>query len=366
MPGPFSAIEADYPSLVAVDSEGGVSKEALNLREFCTPWFVTALLTCLVTARLERQEMCEMSQASEISKNVWLGPTPDSEANPLLDHDDEGDYDIIIETTDSAQVPTDYMLRKIGQMSNSAPQHVEFPASGSLLAEAHSHPQSDPLVRMCTWIHRLANPRNPADSSEEEQDDDGDIRMKSLPSRPRKFLIHCTDGYTETTLLGLAYFMFAERIPLHTALIKLHREKTRNFFAYPTDIPVLSSIQPHLVPQPSSKTRSGRATSLKTDDTPSWLSRIDGSLPSRILPHMYLGNLTHANNPDLLRALGIRQILSVGEPVSWPRTQIEAWGKENILFLNDVQDNGVDSLTKDFDRCLNFIGMSPTFYQHPH
>jgi len=71
---------------------------------------------------------------------------------------------------------------------------------------------------------------------------------------------------------------------------------------------------------------------------------------------MYLGNLTHANNPDLLRAMGIKRILSVGEPVNWPKHQVDSWGAKNLLFIDRVQDNGVDPLMKDFERSFEFIG----------
>lgn len=71
---------------------------------------------------------------------------------------------------------------------------------------------------------------------------------------------------------------------------------------------------------------------------------------------MYLGNLGHANNPDLLKEMGINRILSVGEPANWTKAQIEAWGQKNLLFIDRVQDNGVDPLMKDFERCLDFIG----------
>jgi dual specificity MAP kinase phosphatase len=85
---------------------------------------------------------------------------------------------------------------------------------------------------------------------------------------------------------------------------------------------------------------------------------MDGSLPSRILPYMYLGNLTHANNPELLRGMGIRRILSIGEPVSWDREEKERWGVQNLALVSGVQDNGIDPLTEEFERCLNFIGLS--------
>ncbi|EDN06074.1 predicted protein [Histoplasma mississippiense (nom. inval.)] len=83
---------------------------------------------------------------------------------------------------------------------------------------------------------------------------------------------------------------------------------------------------------------------------------MDESLPSRILPYMYLGNLTHANNPELLRNLGIRRILSIGESVSWRPSETGKWDPENLMMINEVQDNGIDPLTQQFDRCLQFIG----------
>ena len=86
------------------------------------------------------------------------------------------------------------------------------------------------------------------------------------------------------------------------------------------------------------------------------MKRIDGSLPSRILPYMYLGNLSHANNPSLLAAMGIKRVLSVGEPVSWSDGTSKSWGAGNVMFIDRVQDNGVDPLTDEFDRCLEFIG----------
>ena len=74
------------------------------------------------------------------------------------------------------------------------------------------------------------------------------------------------------------------------------------------------------------------------------------------MPYMYLGNLGHADNPELLRELGIGQVLSVGEPVNWDQQTIDQWPKENLMYVDKVQDNGVDPLTEDFGRCLEFIG----------
>ena len=303
--------------------------------------------------------MCSMSKASEIANNVWLGPTPDSLLCPPSD--DDPAFDIFIEANDLAQAPDVQTLKRIGELSYSAPQHLEFPSSGSIVPQTHGKSGTDPLKLMCQWMQKLANPSTTPEASDDENDSDGDIPMKQLHPQSRRILIHCTDGYTESTLLALAYFMYAEQIPVHEAWLRMHCEKGRNFFAYPSDVALLASLQPKLVPSLPLTTR-GRSHVAR--DEPPWLSRIDGSLPSRILPYMYLGNLTHANNPDLLRAMGIKRILSVGEPVNWPKHQVDSWGAKNLLFIDRVQDNGVDPLIKDFERCLDFIG-TLTPHLHP-
>jgi dual specificity MAP kinase phosphatase len=71
---------------------------------------------------------------------------------------------------------------------------------------------------------------------------------------------------------------------------------------------------------------------------------------------MYLGNLGHANNPDLLRAIGVGQMLSVGETAMWRDGELEEWGEENVCLVRGVQDNGIDGLSGEFERCLGFIG----------
>lgn len=295
-----------------------------------------------------------MSKASEISTNFWLGPTPDSSL--CHTETEESAFDILIEASDVAPSPEPVALQHIAELSNSAPQHLEFPSSGSIIPSVFPVSDPDPITEMCKWIYSIANSGSQQESNEAGADVDGDIPMRNLCSRPRKVLLHCADGYTETTLLAMAYFMFAEGVPLHDAWLRLHCEKQRNFFAYPSDVALLSSLQSRLL---ASSPRFRLTKSKVALKEPAWLSRIDGSLPSRILPYMYLGNLGHANNPDLLKALGIGKVLSVGEPVNWSKTQLEKWGSENLLYVDRVQDNGVDPLTDQFDRCLDFIGKFP-------
>jgi hypothetical protein len=100
---------------------------------------------------------------------------------------------------------------------------------------------------------------------------------------------------------------------------------------------------------------------------------------------MYLGNLAHANNPSLLKAMGIGQVLSVGENINWTRLvtpsedeasdddehgqqngEYNGWLRESLRFVDGVQDNGVDPLMEELVKCLDFIGKSSSsFFQIP-
>lgn len=173
----------------------------------------------------------------------------------------------------------------------------------------------------------------------------------------RKILIHCTDGYTESTLLGLAYFTYATGLPIPSAWLDLHVAKRRNFFAYPSDVALLTTIAPRLLSEsPVNADKSLSDITELAKEEPEWIKNMDGSLPSRVTDYMYLGNLGHANNPDLLRKMGIGQILSVGEMATWKDGELDNWGKDNVMVVQRVQDNGVDPLTDEFERCLDFIG----------
>jgi dual specificity MAP kinase phosphatase len=338
---PFEELERDYPELVAVDSAGKSTSQAMDFLQW------------------ERQEMCEMSKASEFSRGVHQGPTPDW--NSVAENESGNSFDVFIEASDQAQVPDDdYLASRLQQLDSSNAVHIDFPSSGSILPPSWSTAEVDGLICMCRWIYNLTHPET-APNRLLPKDPDGDIQMTRLsPITPQKVLIHCADGYTESTLLSVAYYMYAEGVPVHTAWLQLHCDRNRNFFAYPSDVALLTSIQERILSE--SPVRKDKITAipkgLSNPPPPAWLNKMDGSLPSRILPYMYLGNLTHANNPELLRGMGIRRILSIGEPVSWDREEKERWGVQNLALVSGVQDNGIDPLTEEFERCLDFIGMS--------
>jgi dual specificity MAP kinase phosphatase len=175
--------------------------------------------------------------------------------------------------------------------------------------------------------------------------------------RAKTILIHCADGYTESTLLGIAYYSYSTGLPIPDAWLHLHTTKQRNFFAYTSDVALLSAIAPRLLLEsPVCAGKSPADISALVKSEPKWFAGLDGSFPSRITDYMYLGNLTHANNPSLLKAIGITQILSVGETAMWRDGELEEWGTDNVCLVQGVQDNGIDPLTDEFERCLEFIG----------
>lgn len=338
---PFSEFEDSHPELVAVDSVGHPTGKVIDL------------------TTQERTEMYAMAKASEISHNVWLGPTPDPAT------DEEHRYDILIECTDLGRLNPS-ALRAVADNPDKPifQPYLDFPSSGSILAPSWSHDEADGILETCKWIYHLAHGTHPSPGNP-ENDDDGDSVMggnsdssrESKARAPRTILIHCADGYTESTMLGIAYYSYSTGRPIPDAWLNLHTTEQRNFFAYTSDVALLSAIAPRLLHEsPVCAGKSlGEITALVKNE-PKWFAGLDGSFPSRITEYMYLGNLTHANNPSLLKALGITQILSVGETAMWRDGELEDWGTDNVCLVQGVQDNGIDPLTDEFERCLEFIG----------
>ncbi|TLS22641.1 uncharacterized protein PpBr36_06252 [Pyricularia pennisetigena] len=332
----FSSFEKNHPEIVAVDSSGRLTGRVVDI------------------FTQERKEMYAMTKASEIAPNVFLGPTPDPSTG------EDQDYDVFIECNDMGQLSPVCLQALVGVPDEVIQQvFLDFPSSGSILPPTWSQAEADGILDTCKWLYHLAQGTCP---DPVDIDDDEAMTGASSQSRfpPRKILIHCQDGYTESTMLAIAYVSYATGMPVPEAWLHLHTVKKRNFFAYPTDVALLTAIAPRLLsasPVHAETTSLAEMTAmLKSErNEPKWLAGLDGSLPSRILDYMYLGNLGHANNPDLLRELGIGQILSVGETAMWRDGELEQWGPENVCIVENVQDNGIDPLTCEFQRCLEFI-----------
>lgn len=333
-PSRFQEFEDNYPGLVAVDSEGLLTGNVLDF------------------IHQERREMFAMTKPSEIAHNVWMGPTLDRGS------EEESFFDLLIECSDLGRLnPRALQDIAEGLTSEDSICCLDFPSSGSILPSSWSHAETDGIVETCKWIFHLAH----GSYRSGNDGDDNDVTMAeacrtSSPVRPRTILIHCGDGYTESTMLGIAYYSFSTGQSIPDAWLNLHTSLKRNFFAYPADVSLLTSIAPRLLADsPALVGKDPCAFEKLATDEPDWLPGIDGSFPSRVLDYLYLGNLNHANNPDLLRALGIGQLLSVGETAMWRDGDLERWGSDNVFVVQDVQDNGIDPLTDEFDRCLEFI-----------
>lgn len=263
--------------------------------------------------------------------------------------------------------------------------------------------------------------------------------MEDQAAHDRRVLIHCSDGYTESSLLALTWIMYHCKLQLPEAYLYLQR--IRSFFVYAADVPTLRRIEHMLFedhdsiePQPKRKkstTTADASEAIKrlsvggvnsndnadseedeedneeykqdqhteTPVTPpikadhrqllddayintisntdidekipdniyrqSQLSptkeeerlfpwfyspRFEGSFPSRILPFLYLGNLNHATNPAMLKALNITHVVSVGEKADLDTNAFE------LLFLDNLYDDGIDSIQSRLTNVLDFVG----------
>lgn len=250
-------------------------------------------------------------------------------------------------------------------------------------------------------------------------------------------LIYCSDGCTELSLIVLCYLMYSHNIRLDEAMIRLHLDYGRPFYIFNSDVQILRKLEPLLQKfsplRPDSlivwsdletltdaetnefllgalpialNLRLGYidngSSSEESDDESDdetvldedlatcpprslkWVEQVEGSLPSRILPYLYLGSLQHANNLTLLSALGIRHVISAGELLDWTnghkfrashdieRTTLNDGNVEvylirsrgghqcrcvqTLIKVNNLQDDGIDELTGSLPTILLLIG----------
>ncbi|OTB01564.1 hypothetical protein M426DRAFT_213405 [Hypoxylon sp. CI-4A] len=333
---PFSAFEKKHSGIVSVDSQGRLTGAVVDF------------------FHQERVEMYSMTKATEISRNIWLGPTPEPGS------EEEQQYDILIECSDLGRLNPSALQKIAHSSTDERHPYLDFPSSGNIMPPTWSHAEADGILDTCKWLWHLSHGTVPM---KHDLDVDGDSSMSDASEatevemgKPRRILIHCADGYTESTMLGIAYFSYSTGKPVPQAWLELHTTMKRNFFAYPTDVALLTSLAARLLHEsPVCMDKSLLEITNMVKHEPRWLTPLDGSFPSRIVDYMYLGNLGHANNPDLLKAMGISQILSVGETAMWRDGELEEWGTDNVLVVEKVQDNGIDPLTKEFEKCLEFI-----------
>ncbi|KAI5956024.1 PPS1 [Candida theae] len=124
-----------------------------------------------------------------------------------------------------------------------------------------------------------------------------------------------------------------------------------------------------------------------------WVKEVEGSIPSKILPYLYLGSLKHASCLPLLNKLGIKKVISVGESLPWlngykfrkyndtivdqdnedieiinilPKQRHHHRHRHNsklhwnttidtIMKVNNLEDDGIDELSQQLPKILDFI-----------
>ncbi|KAM0747663.1 phosphatases II, partial [Meredithblackwellia eburnea MCA 4105] len=316
----------------------------------------------------------------------------------LTEEEDDGDDDEGIPPPvprkDTAADDSDYLHLPASQIA-----HLEVLSTPQLLPTTSLPAYLTSLVNLAYFIHLQSSP------------------SPSSSFRPRRVLIHCGDGYTETSTLALTYIMLSRRVPLAEAYLVLQEECGRSFFVYQNDVEVLLDkverrVQAFLRREDERKGKSGGSEMERSDSgfsegggdkrergsgggdtreqgkmqltTPErfpWFfgETWEGCFPSRILSFLYLGNLAHASNALMLKELGITHVVSMGESAMSPPRQPpfslssinssnsrwnlptnslwleECLGNIAVLDIVDIADDGIAGIRRTFDECLDFI-----------
>ncbi|OBZ81461.1 Dual specificity protein phosphatase PPS1 [Choanephora cucurbitarum] len=359
----FTVFEEKFPELVMYDTKGLPTPYRMDLEQ------------------LEIKQMRAMTKASEITPLVWMGNTQDAPMDDSLDEDvnNPHQFSICIEAHDLADMPLPSTLTLARETLNELP---DGQASSEIIhfdvyATGVSSEPAEFDVFYSRLVHLLA-------------------LIEDQVQHQRRILIHCSDGYTESSLLGLSWIMFHYRITLPEAY--LHLQQRRSFFVYAADLTTLSQIERRLLQnndEPKPKRRKSMPTSdiafqqsghrvFQTDHYLNAVSnqsnlddalsdcayrqiqlsateedmqshpwfyspRFEGSFPSRVLPFLYLGNLNHATNPDMLKALNITHVIGVGEKADLSLDDFK------VLYLDNLYDDGIDSIRSRLATVEDFI-----------
>lgn len=269
----------------------------------------------------ESIEARSLSGATEVCDGFWLGNGWDDpfrvENTVLNDHG----FDLVIESHDTADMPDDTDLRKIkAALSHKSPEakQQQHHASGDhcLLKKKRHNPPLPPIFVECgsSSRSRACGNQDPEELAKKliglaslihQVVEDKDCAKRDGSRGRARVMAFCDDGYTETSILALTYLMVSRDMRLHEAYLHLQLVSDRSFFVYPFDVPFLQLVdriltQSHGSKSPKSTRISRRlprwkfgGTSEPASTDPSWISfpRFDGSMPSRVIDFVYLGNM---------------------------------------------------------------------------
>lgn len=159
--------------------------------------------------------------------------------------------------------------------------HMECSSLTGLQDEGQIQKACQDLVHLCEWIKGQAQPRKVAapvatsasvnhfshgilagafrsvrhhhsaaqNGSRGRSNSSGGSASPISPIKrsPRRILLHCGDGYTETSLIALAYMMYAKGLSLPEAYLDLQNRAKRSFFVYARDVAFLKKLEQFIV-----------------------------------------------------------------------------------------------------------------------
>ncbi|KAG7890943.1 hypothetical protein KL925_002068 [Ogataea polymorpha] len=361
---------------------------------------------------------CDPSNTVVILKKNDLAQRPIREVDAKLITFPRAHWKLFVHCIDGARFPTPMELRTVISSIGYLQQiYLEFPPSGSVEIADLSEEDILCIVNVCKLLCFQCT--------------------KDFPG-----LLYCSDGYTETSLLGLCFIMYSQKIGIDEAIIRLHMQYGRPFFIFKSDYLLLQKLEPiilkfaqhkgdkltleddrgvvksfllapkhvrhkatldmsfnsvlhtatgqHVVHLREQQKRRAKDLDSDTESTSSLSSAgtdlevsglcesVAGSIPSRVLPHLYLGSLSHASSLRLLKELGINYVVSVGEHVPWlddleyatgttesgceifkicsdQKVDGSDCGVEEVMRINNINDDGIGTLTTTINDALDFI-----------
>lgn len=271
---PFTKVEKFCPDLVNIDSNGNTTENSKLVDLF----------------EREAFESRAMTHATEVLDGFWVGNDTDVPGGA-----DDGagatvPFDICVRASECSDMPTTALLAlayrsllaldrvkaaEQGHWSSSpatvALRNLLSPANSS---SAQSPPPQQQLATSPDETHMYAQ-QHAAEHRYVTLDCAGSCRTLSGQLRnlatmtdkvielvnfmrklidgrdkagiKRKILVHCQDGYTESSILVLSFIMASLGCTLPEAYLHLQQNAKRSFFLYPTDRPLLHRIEARLM-----------------------------------------------------------------------------------------------------------------------
>ncbi|KAK6906966.1 hypothetical protein I203_100955 [Kwoniella mangroviensis CBS 8507] len=288
---PFSKIEKLHPHLVNIDSKGNACAEAFQTDLF----------------EREAKESRAMTKGSEVVEGFWVGNDCDVPGGADDGAGASVPFDLCVRASECAEMPStahlatayqhlvDIDRRRLPQEvnHNPAPSWIASPATialRNLLSPGPSMPSTPISENESTSSAADDGPQPPPQSTTMDHEYvslecSGSCRTitgqtrnlnymtdrvvelvyflrkliegKTTPpdssGKKRKVLVHCQDGYTESSILVLSYIMSSLSCSLPEAFLHLQTTAKRSFFLYPSDRPLLKKIDQRLTNDRRSK-----------------------------------------------------------------------------------------------------------------